>query len=151
MKTDRNSLAFKNKSWHSRGYLPHYDQYSMIQSITFRLGDSFPQSKLKKLIEQLEHLPQTEREIQKRIKIEKWLDSGLGCCALAHPEMAEVMQDTLLKFHGDRYELIAWCIMPNHVHVLIEQKSSLGKIVQSWKSYTGRWAVKHKAELGPDH
>jgi hypothetical protein len=32
--------------------------------------------------------------------------------------------------------------------VLIAPKVSLFKIVQSWKSYTGRWAMKKNAELG---
>src|SRR5262249_8572142 len=38
--------------------------------------------------------------------------------------------------------------MPNHVHVLIKPRASLPKIVQSWKSYTGRWAIARNAELG---
>ncbi|MEO6994076.1 MAG: transposase [Lacunisphaera sp.] len=58
------------------------------------------------------------------------------------------MQETLLKFDGARYRLIAWCVMPNHIHVLIDPKESLGRIVQSWKSYTGRWILTHNAELG---
>jgi REP element-mobilizing transposase RayT len=72
----------------------------------------------------------------------------MGCCALQHPEVATVMQDTILLFDDDKYKLIAWCIMPNHVHVVIEPYIPLGKIVQSWKSFTGRWALKHNAELG---
>jgi len=41
---------------------------------------------------------------------------------------------------------MAWVVMPNHVHVLIRvyEGATLGKIVQSWKSYTGRQI----AELG---
>ena len=38
--------------------------------------------------------------------------------------------------------------MPNHVHVLIKPLIELRRIVQSWKSYTGRWALAHHAELG---
>ena len=38
--------------------------------------------------------------------------------------------------------------MPNHVHVLMETKGALSKIVQSWKSFTGRWALDKSAELG---
>ncbi|MBS0385141.1 MAG: transposase, partial [Proteobacteria bacterium] len=36
----------------------------------------------------------------------------------------------------ERYRLIAWCIMPNHVHVIAEQIEGhrLGDIVQGWKS-----------------
>ena len=31
-----------HKSWHSRGYLPHFDHPGTIQYITFRLADSVP-------------------------------------------------------------------------------------------------------------
>jgi REP element-mobilizing transposase RayT len=48
--------------------------------------------------------------------------------------------DTWQRFAGERYDLIAWVVMPNHVHVLIRTYKgvALGRIVQSWKSYTGR-------------
>jgi REP element-mobilizing transposase RayT len=72
----------------------------------------------------------------------------MGCCALKHPLVATVMMETLEKYDPERYRLIAWCIMPNHVHVLIEPRTSLPKIVQSWKSYTGRWGMERNAELG---
>ena len=60
---------------------------------------------------------------------------------------AGAMQETLIRWDGDRYRLLAWCVMPNHVHVLIETKALLAKIVQSWKSFTGRWALQMNAEL----
>ncbi|HTN67841.1 MAG TPA: transposase, partial [Dysgonamonadaceae bacterium] len=43
-----------------------------------------------------------------------------------------------------------WSIMPNHVHVLIETKSDLRRVLHSWKSYTGKWAFANnkKHELG---
>jgi putative transposase len=42
-------------------------------------------------------------------------------------------------FDGKRYSLLAWCVMPNHVHVLVETRPDhrMGRIVHSWKSYTG--------------
>lgn len=42
--------------------------------------------------------------------------------------------------------------MPNHVHVLIKAKSDLSKIIQSWKSFTGKWALANnkKFNLGID-
>lgn len=136
------------KGWYSRGYLPHLDVPGILQFITFRLADSLPQQVLEQLEQELSGLALSERDMERRRKIEYWLDSGLGSCALRHPRMAEVMQQTLLKFDGERYRLIAWCIMPNHVHVLIEPTTSLPKIVQSWKSFTGRWGLAHSAELG---
>ncbi len=134
--------------WYSRGYLPHCDKYGLLQSITFRLADSPPHTVLKQLEQELASRQQLKKDIHRRNTIQGFLDSGFGCCALQHPEMANKVQDTLLTFDGSRYRLIAWCIMPNHVHVLIEPLIGLGKIVQSWKSYTARWAIKHHAELG---
>ncbi|WP_423460911.1 transposase [Ottowia sp. VDI28] len=71
----------------------------------------------------------------------------MGCCALRHPAVAAVVEEALLKFDGERYRLICWSIMPNHVHVLLEPQTDLGRIVQSWKSFTGRWALAKNVEL----
>ncbi len=148
------------KEWRSRGYLPHCDRFGLLQSITFRLADSLPQQKLQELDEKLEKMERNAegknaelglrapREVEKRKQIEKWLDAGMGCCALGQPQMAAMMQDTLLKFDMEKYRLLAWCIMPNHLHVLIEPRLPLSSIVRSWKSFTGRWAMKNHAELG---
>ncbi len=86
--------------------------------------------------------------VEKRKRIEAWLNPGMGCRALAHPQVAAVVQETMLKWDGDRYRLIAWCVMPNHVHAVLEPKASLSVILQSWKSFTGRWALARNAELG---
>lgn len=133
--------------WYSRGYLPHRDQIGLLQFVTFRLADSLPQERLRQLEEEAAHLPSTTREIERRKRIEQWLDSGLGCCALRHPQVADVVEQSLLHFDGTRYHLLSWCIMPNHVHVLLRPDQPLSRIVQSWKSYTGRWALSRNAEL----
>ncbi len=131
------------RGWYSRGYLPHLDAAGLLQSITFRLADSLPQEKLKQLEEELAAKPKEVRSVQHRKRIEEWLDAGMGCCALGHPEVAAYVENALLHFDGERYALLAWCIMPNHVHVLIEPLAStpLASIVQGWKAYTGRWAL----------
>lgn len=135
------------KEWYRR-YLPHFDHPGTLQSITFRLADSLPHELLEQLKVELESIPPEKLGASRRKEIERWLDAGIGCCALGHPALAAVLQTTMLKFDGDRYRIIAWCIMPNHVHVLIEAHAELGKIVQSWKSFSGRWAMMNNAELG---
>ena len=129
------------EEWYMEKNLPHRNSKHLTQSITFRMADSMPQSVLRNIEEELKTLPDTKRESGRRKELDKWLDKGLGCCALGKPEMAQVMWDALQHHNGDRYNLIAWSIMPNHVHVLIETEQELSKIVQSWKSYTGRWAM----------
>jgi len=135
------------KGWHSRGYIPHRDELHLLQSITFRLADSLPQSRLRQLEEFVATLPADKQANHKRQQIESWLDAGMGSCALAHPTIAEIVQSALLHSDGERYRLMAWCIMPNHVHVLIKPLQALSGIVQSWKSFTGRWAMTRNAEL----
>lgn len=119
-----------------RGYLPYFDTFGSVQAITFRLADSLPQEKLHQLEIELENMkrlnPQETQNIQpyRRTTIEQWLDSGMGCCALRHPVIAKLVQDALLKFDNNRYQLIAWCITPNHLHVLAKPHIQLSKIVQ---------------------
>ena len=133
--------------WYSRGYLPHCDDIQKFQAVTFRLADSLPAPTLANLEAELDRHPPLKRDAQRRKRLDQWLDKAAGCCALNHPQVAHVMQETLLKFDGSRYLLIAWCIMPNHVHTLIQPQSGLSGIVQSWKSFTGRWVLARRLEL----
>lgn len=121
--------------------MPHYDAGQILQSITFRLADALPQDKLDQLKQENVAMPSSAQDIERRRKTEQWIDAGMGCCALRHPQVAALMQETLQKFDGERYRLTAWCVMPNHVHVLIEPLATLPKIVQSWKSFTGRFCM----------
>jgi REP element-mobilizing transposase RayT len=59
---------------------------------------------------------------------------------LRRPEAAAAVVRGWKRFGCERYDLIAWVVMPNHVHVLIRAYSGvpLAKIVQSWKSYSAR-------------
>ena len=80
--------------------------------------------------------------------MEYWLDQGLGSCALRNEAFSEVFRNGLFLHDHKRYRLIAWGIMPNHVHILIECRYSLSRIVQSWKSYSARWAVLYNDRQG---
>lgn len=144
---DSNEATHLTPAWHTRGYLPHYDG-ARIQFVTYRLADSMPQQKLDELDLELVSMPDKKNDVERRQRIEAWLDAGMGCCALKHPEVARVVKETFQHFDGERYELRAWCIMPNHCHVMIKPFEPLARIVQSWKSYTGRWALTRNAELG---
>lgn len=136
------------RGWHTRGYLPHCDSPALFQSVTFRLSDSLPRETLDRLDAELAQLPSAHRDRARRARIEAWLDAGSGCCALRHPALARYVQDASLHFHGQRYQLHAWCVMPNHVHVLVQPMSDLALIVQGWKSFTARWMFKHAEALG---
>lgn len=129
-------MADEHRGWHSRGYLPHFDSPNVIQSITFRLADSLPASlELKRVLDQVPDKPDARRQ-----RLESLLDSGRGACALKDPHAARIVKDALLYLDGQRYRLLAWVVMPNHVHVLIEilEGHSLSRVLQSWKVRTAR-------------
>jgi REP element-mobilizing transposase RayT len=129
----------KKKGWHSRGYLPHFDGNGTIQALTFRLADSLPQSVLEKWRTQLRDFDEAEARIKLSRKIAHYEDAGHGACLLADPTNAKIVQDALLYFDGERYRLLEWVIMPNHVHTLIKTDTEpLSHIVKSWKTFTAR-------------
>lgn len=134
--------------FYTRGYLPHYDEAGIFQMITYRLADSLPKDALAQLKEELKSLPEDARDTARRQQIESWLDAGHGSCLLRHSKAASCVMDTWQHFDGVRYEFIAGVVMPNHCHVLIRvfEGAMLGKIVQSWKSYTGRRIIELKEE-----
>jgi REP element-mobilizing transposase RayT len=125
------------RGWCSRGYLPHFDAPGVRQMITYRLVDAMPASRR----HEWEALITIEDEREKRIKIESYLDAGHGKCHLRQPEIAALVQENLLHFDGTRYRLLAWVVMPNHVHALIETSQTLlAEILHGWKSYTSKAA-----------
>lgn len=124
--------------WHSRGYLPHYEAGEHPQSICFRLYDSLPKTLRDQWEIEINRLPDTEQNAARRKRIDAALDEGYGECWLGDPRIAEIVEDALLHFDGQRYKLHAWSIMPNHVHVLMPPiaQHTLSDILHSWKSYT---------------
>ena len=113
-----------HRGWYSRGYLPHWDHPGMIQSLNFRLGDSLPASVLARWQAELgarrrdAGAPRADVELRRRI--EEYLDAGHGECWLRRSAIAQLVEEALLHFDTERYRLLAWCIIPNHVHALIE-------------------------------
>jgi REP element-mobilizing transposase RayT len=119
-----------HRGWHRRGYLPHFDADAAVQTITFRLADSLP----REFYERTAAVASNDKE--RFFILEKGLDQGRGGCLLADRANATIVRNTLEHFDGAQYLLLAWVIMPNHVHVMIEQIAgySLTNVVQSWKS-----------------
>ena len=79
-------------------------------------------------------------DAKRRALAEAWLDRGHGSCALREPDLATLVENALLCFDGQRCRVLAWVVMPNHVHVLIGVFPNwpLRSLVKSWKSYTAR-------------
>jgi REP element-mobilizing transposase RayT len=127
-----------HKGWYSRGYLPHFDSPGLVQMVTFRLHDAMPASRRA----EWEDFLKITDDATRREKIEAYLDAGHGSCALRDACIARLVEKSLLHFDGQRYRLLAWVVMPNHTHVLIETflNHSLSEVTHSWKSFTAKQA-----------
>ncbi|MGO9338812.1 MAG: transposase [Terracidiphilus sp.] len=138
-----------------RGRLPHWEKDAGLYFITFRLVDSLPKSVLEKIAERHRILIATKRvgahlspseEVMvaefSPAKLEGYFDRGAGCCALRDSRIGELMANALRFWEGKRYRLLAWCVMPNHVHVVCRllPGQELSRVIQGWKSFTARKA-----------
>jgi REP element-mobilizing transposase RayT len=68
------------------------------------------------------------------------LDACYGDRVLRRPEIAEIVGDSLLHFEGERYVILDYVVMPNHVHLLASFPNETEMLAQckSWKHYTAR-------------
>ena len=115
-------------------------------AMRFRLADSFPAE----LREEWQKLLRIEDDRERRTQLEAWIDLGHGVCHLKDERIARLVTDALRKFDGTRYRLIAFTIMPNHVHVLFEVgEVPMAEIVRSWKQFTATQANKLLQRKGP--
>src|SRR4051794_29154089 len=108
----------EHKGWHYRGYLPHLDSPERMQSLVIHLTDSMPAEVRERWEDELKSLPPEERAREKYDRMEAYLNAGHGSCLLRDRDAAMYVENTLLFFDEERYRLHAWCVMPNHLHVL---------------------------------
>ncbi len=121
------------RGWHERGYIPHRDSPGLTQFITWHLADAFPRA----LRSEWEALLQIETERERRLQLEAYLDKGRGESWLRRGDIAGICQTALRERHERDYVLKAWCIMPNHVHVLVLTTTlPMSEFVKSWKGST---------------
>jgi putative transposase len=149
----------KTKTYYRRN-LPHYQPPGATYFVTFRLAGSLPHEVVARLREgrtkdERVLLGTGAREEKDRViqlrkrhfaRFDKLLDTaGQGPRWLQNAVVAKVVSDAIHYRDGREYELLAYCIMPNHVHLVItlgRNDISLYKVLQSLKRFTAREANK---------
>jgi putative transposase len=121
------------REYHRR-HLPHYYPPESILFLTWRLSGSLPRCAKCQLD------PSPGRAFLKKDRL---LDRAAeGPRWLSDPRIAtlfsEALQRGATEFH--RYDLRAWCIMPNHVHLVIQPHRLLPQITRWLKGSTARCA-----------
>ncbi len=133
--------------WHSRGFLPHFDVPGAIQAVTFRLADAMPEVVVDRWRRELLTAPEDQRYAELHRRIAEYEDAGHGSCCLRDDRCAQMLCENLHEGHDDSYRLLAWVIMPNHVHVVVGPVRSLDgdrlrpgleDLLRGWKGASAR-------------
>ncbi len=126
-----------------RGRLPHWEMDSGIYFVTFRLADSLPEAVLQQMRRRLSSkLENEDRKRQLARAIERYLDEGTGACYLKQTRVAALVAGVIHHEDGRAYRLMAWVVMPNHVHLVFRllPGRKLANTLQALKSYTAHEA-----------
>jgi REP element-mobilizing transposase RayT len=117
--------------------LPHWLPEGAMFFVTFRLANSLPVQVIQELKEQRER---EQKEIRARFsgsaqyaelynldkkyfgRFDAWLDRCVEESPrwLAEPKIARIVADEIHRLDGERYSLIAYCLMSNHGHLVID-------------------------------
>ncbi|MHB8542016.1 MAG: transposase [Candidatus Acidiferrales bacterium] len=122
--------------------MPHFERSGATYFVTFRLADSMPQAILERFEKQKRLALAAGKSPATHLarSIERYLDAGAGKCHLRRDAAAGSVANVLRHFDGARYRLAAWCVMPNHVHVIFQPLNGhkLADILHTWKSYSAK-------------
>ena len=143
---------YENVAVRKRGKIPHWHVPNGIYFVTYRLAGSLPRHvehqialmRAKLIAARKDDYDGAEaRAIERDIfrQTEAQLDQSDGDCWLRDHEVAGVVISAFEHGDADEYELIAFVVMPNHVHVVFRLLAGeLHEVVKRWKSYTAHRA-----------
>jgi putative transposase len=146
-----------------RRHLPHFQPPGATLFVTYRLAGSVPRCVAERLSQEAKRRqrvldsigdPEERRRwcyIELNRLFGKWdavLDGAeAGPSWLGSPKVARLVAEALHSRDGREYDLVAFCIMPNHVHVVFAplcrvdgSYHSLSSIMRSLKGRTARQA-----------
>jgi len=135
----------------SRRNLPHFYAQDAIYDINFRLANTIPKSLSDEYywtLKQENKSKQTKRNSNLYNEImDDYLDRNSNGINWLRNEKIRLETISSINFNNKRlYSVIAFCIMPNHVHLIINTfnypYTPLGKILKSIKQFSATQANK---------
>jgi len=124
----------------TRGDLPHWYRPGYAHFVTYRLVNTIPAALLVQWRkERAERIRRGDRDpkaspdhreiAHKRHfhRYDEYLDRQASVRWLADDRVASIVRENLYHHHETKYQLLAYCIMPSHVHVLLQPFEIVGQ------------------------
>ncbi len=142
-----------------RRYLPHYQEKCRYYFLTWRLDGELPahiKRSIRDMQEVMIEIKRTESGaknlslIQEYSELVEKYDEQLGRYLptgidLSEKKNGKIVADAFRYYNNKLYKLCAYCIMPNHVHLLIQpsseeeiQQVKISDIIKRIKSFTAK-------------
>ncbi len=131
--------------------LPHWHQSNKVYYITFRLNDSLPMARaselacVKRSFELNNPKPWDAATRLRYHKLigqveERLLDAGYGECCLRSERCRRIVADAINRLNRDVYNIVAFVIMPNHIHLLtvISEQGNTQEMMRLIKGISSR-------------
>lgn len=170
--SNRNTIAETNSQYRYKpGKLPHIFEKSLPIFITFRMSFSLSAEIMREYNRQKElwhketrnpdQIPLENRTEAKSMHLFRLYDELIANeettpKILQAKELTDIVAEALSHFNGERYYLLAYCIMPNHVHTVVLPKIidsgeiyPLSRITYTWKRYSATKINRLLGRCGP--
>jgi putative transposase len=131
-----------------RRKLPHWDIPGATYFITSCLADSIPAQGLLDLTRYRRELQQRERpvDVSERdwddrlwklhfARLEQWIDHSPEGRWLERTELAEIVENALLHFAGERCDVLAYAVMPSHFHWVFRARDEWVASIPEFQRY----------------
>ncbi len=126
--------------------LPHIQPVGAAFFVTFRLYGSVPKNTISELKDKYNikiNVAKTIKDLHQRnfeiftlrkqylVEYDQVLDKiSDGPLYLADLSIREILKEQLHRYNNELYTLICYCIMSNHVHILIDTNTQLSEIIE---------------------
>jgi putative DNA methylase len=122
--------------------LPHYSSVGQPVFLTWRLNGSLPVNRT---------FPAATTSGKAFVAMDRLLDTAQsGPFYLRHPEIAAMVAEAIRcrDTATGHYQLHAYVVMPNHVHMLVTPRVEVSVLMQSLKRFTARQGNRMPARTG---